>query len=76
MQQTFESFRKIEGKHFKELADFYEKESKKEMPPLKELLSEEMYSKFFEFQKKGIEFGLSRFGRVLIGDEMGLGKTV
>lgn len=35
-----------------------------------------MKERFFEFQKKGVEFGLSRFGRVLIGDEMGLGKTV
>eukprot|EP00201_Polytomella_parva_P022474 CAMPEP_0175041244 /NCGR_PEP_ID=MMETSP0052_2-20121109/1798_1 /TAXON_ID=51329 ORGANISM="Polytomella parva, Strain SAG 63-3" /NCGR_SAMPLE_ID=MMETSP0052_2 /ASSEMBLY_ACC=CAM_ASM_000194 /LENGTH=606 /DNA_ID=CAMNT_0016303719 /DNA_START=58 /DNA_END=1875 /DNA_ORIENTATION=- len=28
------------------------------------------------FQKVGVQFGLKRGGRVLIGDEMGLGKTV
>eukprot|EP00117_Sycon_ciliatum_P035322 scpid82815/ scgid0767/ SWI/SNF-related matrix-associated actin-dependent regulator of chromatin subfamily A-like protein 1; HepA-related protein; Sucrose nonfermenting protein 2-like 1 len=30
----------------------------------------------FPFQKQGIEFGISRNGRVLLADEMGLGKTV
>lgn len=30
----------------------------------------------YDFQRKGIEFGVSRFGRVLLGDEMGVGKTL
>ena len=30
----------------------------------------------YEFQKKGIEYGYSKFGRVLLGDEMGVGKTI
>ena len=25
---------------------------------------------------KGIEFGISRFGRILLADEMGVGKTI
>ena len=28
------------------------------------------------FQKEGINFGISRGGRVLIADDMGLGKTI
>eukprot|EP00798_Chlamydomonas_sp_ICE-L_P011737 gene11737-5178_t len=28
------------------------------------------------FQREGVQFGLSKGGRVLLGDEMGLGKTV
>jgi SNF2 family DNA or RNA helicase len=39
-------------------------------------LPEKITSSLYEFQKKGIEFGLSRYGRVLLGDEMGVGKTV
>lgn len=35
-----------------------------------------MKENLYEFQKKGVEFGLSRFGRVLLGDEMGVGKTI
>jgi SWI/SNF-related matrix-associated actin-dependent regulator 1 of chromatin subfamily A len=30
----------------------------------------------FEFQKVGVQFGISKFGRVLLGDEMGVGKTI
>ena len=30
----------------------------------------------YDFQKVGIQFGIDKFGRVLIGDEMGVGKTI
>jgi SWI/SNF-related matrix-associated actin-dependent regulator of chromatin subfamily A-like protein 1 len=30
----------------------------------------------YDFQKVGVQFGIDRFGRVLIGDEMGVGKTI
>jgi len=33
-------------------------------------LPEELYQKLYPFQKKGVEFGIRNFGRVLIGDEM------
>eukprot|EP00118_Oscarella_pearsei_P013604 m.110335 g.110335 ORF g.110335 m.110335 type:complete len:1079 (+) comp37387_c0_seq24:86-3322(+) len=33
-------------------------------------------SSLFEFQKRGVEYGISRGGRCLIADEMGLGKTL
>jgi SWI/SNF-related matrix-associated actin-dependent regulator 1 of chromatin subfamily A len=39
-------------------------------------LPEKIKNSVYEFQKKGIEFGISRFGRVLLGDEMGVGKTI
>lgn len=35
-----------------------------------------MLSSLYQFQTKGIEFALSRHGRVLIGDEMGTGKSL
>jgi len=35
-----------------------------------------MKDNLYDFQRKGIEFGVSRFGRVLLGDEMGVGKTL
>ena len=35
-----------------------------------------MLDSLYEFQKKGIEYGLQRFGRFLLGDEMGVGKTI
>eukprot|EP00922_Rhytidocystis_sp_ex-Travisia-forbesii_P017264 GHVS01025775.1.p2 GENE.GHVS01025775.1~~GHVS01025775.1.p2 ORF type:complete len:239 (+),score=23.20 GHVS01025775.1:960-1676(+) len=41
-----------------------------------ELVGEELVKELKPFQVKGIEYGLGRNGRVLIGDEMGLGKTL
>ena len=35
-----------------------------------------MVKALYEFQKKGIEYGIQRFGRMLLGDEMGVGKTI
>eukprot|EP00347_Sterkiella_histriomuscorum_P013935 403362793 len=41
-----------------------------------ESLPPKILENLYEFQKKGIEFGFSRFGRLLLGDEMGVGKTI
>jgi len=30
----------------------------------------------YKFQKQGIQYGIRKFGRMLLGDEMGVGKTV
>jgi len=35
-----------------------------------------LYENLMPFQKEGIQYGVSRNGRVLIADDMGLGKTV
>jgi len=35
-----------------------------------------LYENLMPFQKEGIQYGVSRKGRVLIADDMGLGKTV
>jgi len=35
-----------------------------------------LYENLMPFQKVGIQYGVSRHGRVLIADDMGLGKTV
>ena len=35
-----------------------------------------MKEALFRFQKEGIEFGLAKHGRFLLGDEMGVGKTI
>jgi len=35
-----------------------------------------LYEQLMPFQKEGIQYGVSRYGRVLIADDMGLGKTV
>lgn len=43
---------------------------------LGQVLPEFLGKTLMPFQRIGIEFALSRRGRVLIGDEMGLGKTV
>ena len=50
----------------------YSQEPKYTLDGLPPKLKENLY----DFQKKGIEFGLSRFGRLLLGDEMGVGKTI
>ena len=39
-------------------------------------LPDKMVKALYEFQKKGIEYGIQRFGRMLLGDEMGVGKTI
>lgn len=39
-------------------------------------LPEKMQKDLYEFQKKGILYGVERFGRLLLGDEMGVGKTI
>ncbi|KAG2387345.1 hypothetical protein C9374_001677 [Naegleria lovaniensis] len=39
-------------------------------------LPAKMFSSILPFQKEGIEFGISRDGRVMLCDEMGLGKTL
>eukprot|EP01050_Picozoa_sp_SAG11_P024642 SAG11_NODE_5312_length_1599_cov_4.756667_3_plen_147_part_00 len=36
----------------------------------------ELLKALYPFQREGVEFGLGKRGRVLIGDEMGLGKTL
>jgi len=43
---------------------------------LKEKLPAEILGKLYQFQIKGVEFSISRHGRVFIGDEMGTGKTI
>jgi SWI/SNF-related matrix-associated actin-dependent regulator 1 of chromatin subfamily A len=35
-----------------------------------------IYTQLYQFQKDGIEFGIKKYGRLLIGDEMGVGKTI
>jgi SWI/SNF-related matrix-associated actin-dependent regulator 1 of chromatin subfamily A len=35
-----------------------------------------MLESLYGFQKEGIEYGVQRFGRLLLGDEMGVGKTI
>ena len=39
-------------------------------------LPETLKSKLYDFQKEGIEFGIKKFGRLILGDEMGVGKTI
>lgn len=54
----------------------YEKEIKYQKLSIEKDLPDKIKESLYDFQKKGIEFGISRFGRVLIGDEMGVGKTI
>jgi SWI/SNF-related matrix-associated actin-dependent regulator of chromatin subfamily A-like protein 1 len=35
-----------------------------------------MRKSLYNFQKEGIKFGVSKYGRFLLGDEMGVGKTI
>lgn len=39
-------------------------------------LPDEFVQKLFDFQITGIQFGINKTGRILLGDEMGVGKTV
>eukprot|EP00092_Neocalanus_flemingeri_P016312 GFUD01017657.1.p1 GENE.GFUD01017657.1~~GFUD01017657.1.p1 ORF type:complete len:811 (-),score=228.30 GFUD01017657.1:63-2438(-) len=39
-------------------------------------IEQHLYEQLMPFQKVGIQYGVSRNGRVLIADDMGLGKTV
>ncbi|CDR97445.1 helicase conserved C-terminal domain containing protein, putative [Babesia bigemina] len=50
--------------------------TRKNMDRLSEIVGKELYSQLRPFQREGVEFGIRRNGRVLIGDEMGLGKTL
>ncbi|RWS25243.1 SWI/SNF subfamily A-like protein [Leptotrombidium deliense] len=43
---------------------------------LSQKLNAKFISDMYDFQKEGVQFGISRNGRVLIADDMGLGKTV
>ncbi len=54
----------------------YEQEVKYNKVSFDKDLPQQIRDNLYEFQKKGIEFGVSRFGRVLLGDEMGVGKTI
>jgi hypothetical protein len=42
---------------------------------IRENLPKIMLEKMYLFQIQGIEFGLQKYGRFLLGDEMGVGKT-
>ena len=44
--------------------------------PKLEDLPESLKCNLYDFQKKGVQFGIERFGRLLLGDEMGVGKTI
>jgi SWI/SNF-related matrix-associated actin-dependent regulator 1 of chromatin subfamily A len=35
-----------------------------------------MMEVLYNFQKEGIEYGVRRYGRLLLGDEMGVRKTI
>ena len=50
-------------------ADVKQRKTVKDLP-------ESLSSNLYGFQKLGIEYGLARFGRLLLGDEMGVGKTI
>ena len=39
-------------------------------------LSNKIKNSLYEFQRTGVEFGISKHGRFLLGDEMGVGKTI
>lgn len=39
-------------------------------------LPQSLMTNLYDFQKKGVEYAVKRFGRVLLGDEMGIGKTI
>ena len=54
------------------LKGMYSNDTKKSIDDLPESFSKNLY----EFQKAGIAFGASRFGRMMLGDEMGVGKTI
>ena len=40
------------------------------------MLPQKIMKSLYEFQKEGVAFGLTKFGRMLLGDEMGVGKTI
>ena len=40
------------------------------------MLPEKIAKNLYPFQKEGVQFGLEKFGRMLLGDEMGVGKTI
>ncbi|BAM41673.1 uncharacterized protein TOT_040000054 [Theileria orientalis strain Shintoku] len=50
--------------------------TKENMSKKESLIGKVLWEKLFSFQKEGVNFGLKKNGRVLIGDEMGLGKSL
>jgi SNF2 family DNA or RNA helicase len=34
------------------------------------------YRKLLKYQKKGVDYAIKHYGRILLGDEMGVGKTL
>ena len=56
----------------KALKGMYANDRKKSLSDLPDSFTKNLY----EFQKQGIAFGASRFGRMMLGDEMGVGKTI
>jgi len=59
----------------KQIIDHDYSQDLKNKPSLKDL-PKSLFDSLYNFQKVGIQFGVDRFGRILIGDEMGVGKTV
>ncbi|AFZ81725.1 helicase family member protein [Theileria equi strain WA] len=80
--RTFPSFSsyakdsKLPQKTMETLFDNQSPYTKRNAPNLSSLIGEELYRELKPFQHEGVEFGIRKNGRVLIGDEMGLGKTL
>ena len=67
-------FQKV-SKVAKDLKFDYENEKKSNQKSTEDLppkIKDSVYS----FQREGIQYGINKFGRILLGDEMGVGKTV
>ena len=43
---------------------------------IRDLLPSRVYDNLYQFQRDGVRFAHSNFGRILLGDEMGVGKTL
>ena len=41
-----------------------------------DLMPDSIRANLFPFQLQGVQFGLKKHGRFLLGDEMGVGKTI
>ncbi|ORM40042.1 DNA annealing helicase and endonuclease ZRANB3 [Babesia sp. Xinjiang] len=50
--------------------------TRKNMEKIPEIVGQSLYTQLKPFQCEGLNFGIRKNGRVLIGDEMGLGKTL
>ena len=69
----------IEGSEFSLEAKTIDFDPEHEKEFIYSLLSKDknrLDNKLYSFQKEGVEFGLSKNGRFILGDEMGVGKTV